>query len=77
MSDPEQDKEILREREKKKENAKFIESNALKHLKAMHTDHQSTLKYMEEAQEKFVSFLRRERKDVMIGCETQLKATLE
>lgn len=33
MSDPEQAKEILREREKKKENAKFIEGNALKELK--------------------------------------------
>lgn len=77
MSDPEQAKEILREREKKKENAKFIESNALKHLKAMHTDHQATLKSMEEAQTSFVAFLRRERKEVMIGCENKLKETLE
>lgn len=77
MNDPEQAKEIQREREKKKENAKFIEANALKHLKAMHTDHQSTLKFMDEAQNNFVSFLRKERKEVMIGCENKLKETLD
>lgn len=43
----------------------------------MHTDHQATLKQMDEAQTNFISFLRRERKEVMIGCESKLRETLE
>lgn len=77
-SDPEQVEALKREQQRKIENASLMEGGrTAKNIKDINETQDALLKQMSEAEKKFINHLKRERKEVLIGCDNKARETVD